>query len=34
MGDQLKEKIKLAEGIVSKNKEVTIEELIKKVLSE
>lgn len=32
--DQLKEKIKLGEKIVKKNKDISIEELVKKVLSE
>jgi len=33
-GDQLKEKIKLGEKILKKRKEISIEDLIKKVLSE
>ena len=33
-GDLLKEKIKLADGMVKKNKDMEIEELIKKVLNE
>ncbi len=33
-GEQLKEKIKLSEDIVKKKKDISIEELIKKVLSE
>jgi len=33
-GEQLKEKIKSAEKIIKKNKDITIEELIKKILSE